>query len=256
MHNCFNISIAKKYNSESQRIRVMSEHWVETEIVCPACIGPLNRFKNNQPVADFYCPSCREEFELKSKKNSIGRKLTDGAFSVMMERLISDNHPSLMLIRYSKMDYRVNDFIIIPKHFFIPSIIEKRAPLKPSARRAGWVGCNILIDQIPKSGKIFILRNGTRVNPDAVKHQWDKSLFIRKMKNPNLKGWMLDTMKCIDRLDKVEFTLQEMYHFETELQKKYPDNRHIRDKIRQQLQYLRDNGYIHFVKRGQYRLVE
>ena len=33
----------------------------------------------------------------------------------------------------------------IPKHFFVPDIIEKRRPLAENARRAGWVGCNIII---------------------------------------------------------------------------------------------------------------
>ena len=36
--------------------------------------------------------------------------------------------------------------------------------------------------------------------------------------------------------------------------KLHPDNRHVRDKIRQQLQVLRDHGYLEFVSRGSYRL--
>ena len=39
-----------------------------------------------------------------------------------------------------------------------------------------------------------------------------------------------------------------------ELSKKHPDNRHIKDKIRQQLQVLRDKGYLEFSSRGNYRL--
>ena len=34
---------------------------------------------------------------------------------------------------------------------------------------------------------------------------------------------------------------------------KHPDNHHIKDKIRQQLQMLRDNGIIEFIGRGHYR---
>jgi type II restriction enzyme len=34
---------------------------------------------------------------------------------------------------------------------------------------------------------------------------------------------------------------------------KHPDNRNIKDKIRQQLQYLRDLGLIEFKERGVYR---
>ena len=38
------------------------------------------------------------------------------------------------------------------------------------------------------------------------------------------------------------------------LSKKHPDNHHIKPKIRQQLQFLRDKGYLEFVERGRYRL--
>lgn len=41
--------------------------------------------------------------------------------------------------------------------------------------------------------------------------------------------------------------------FEEELQEKYPKNNHVKDKIRQKLQVLRDNGYIEFMGNGEYR---
>ena len=61
-------------------------------------------------------------------------------------------------------------------------------------------------------------------------------------------------MHCIDGLNKKEFTLQEMYRFERELQNNHPENKHVRDKIRQQLQFLRDKGYLEFLGDGRYRL--
>lgn len=39
---------------------------------------------------------------------------------------------------YSKEELRVTDFFIVPKHFFVPEIIEKRNPLPDAAQRAGW----------------------------------------------------------------------------------------------------------------------
>lgn len=41
--------------------------------------------------------------------------------------------------------------------------------------------------------------------------------------------------------------------FEEELQEKYLKNNHVKDKIRQKLQVLRDNGYIEFMGNGEYR---
>jgi len=42
--------------------------------------------------------------------------------------------------------------------------------------------------------------------------------------------------------------------FTRELEKLHPDNRHVRDKIRQQLQVLRDAGLLLHVERGIWRL--
>jgi type II restriction enzyme len=47
-------------------------------------------------------------------------------------------------------------------------------------------------------------------------------------------------MKCIETLNKKEFCLQELYNFEEILKLKYPNNNFIKDKIRQQLQILRN----------------
>lgn len=54
-----------------------------------------------------------------------------------------------------------------------------------------------------------------------------------------------------------EFTLEQMYLFENLLKKLYPNNNHIRDKIRQQLQILREYGYVEFVDdQGRYRRLQ
>ena len=65
---------------------------------------------------------------------------------------------------------------------------------------------------------------------------------------------MLDTMRSIEKLEKREFTLEDVYTFEKELSVLHPENKHVKDKIRQQLQVLRDKGYLDFVSRGYYRL--
>lgn len=148
----------------------------------------------------------------------------------------------------------VSDFLIIPKHFFVPSIIEKRKPLAQTARRAGWVGCNIMLNHIPKTGKVFFIRNQHIEPKEKVLSEWQKTLFLNETKGVSAKGWLLNVMRCVDKLGRPEFTLQDIYAFENELSCLYPDNKHIRDKIRQQLQILRNKGYLDFVARGSYRL--
>ncbi len=254
MQLVFNTDLATQYKSQSQKIRVLTENWVKNEIFCPNCGNIVSEYPNNKPVGDFYCKNCTEDYELKSKRNSIGKKIVDGAYKTMIERLHSSTNPNFFFLNYNLKNYEVINFVVIPKHFFIPEIIEKRKPLSQNTRRAGWVGCNILLQDIPESGKIFYVKNRQKENKEKVLENWQKTLFLRESKKTELKGWILDIMKCIDKLREKEFSLDEMYSFENLLSQKYTNNKHVKDKIRQQLQFLRDKGYIEFVSRGIYRL--
>lgn len=214
----------------------------------------IEKYPNNQPVADFYCLNCQEDYELKSKQNSIGTKIVDGAYRTMMERLRSDKNPNLFLLNYDLNSFEVLNFFVVPKHFFIPEIIEKRKPLALTARRAGWVGCNILLQNLLSIGKIFFVKNHVVESKEKVLSQWQKTLFLREEKEIDARGWTLDVISCIARLNKPSFILDDMYAFEQDLSKKHLDNHHVRDKIRQQLQILRDKGYLEFTSRGNYQL--
>lgn len=79
-------------------------------------------------------------------------------------------------------------------------------------------------------------------------------VLTRRKRNFSSRLAALDVMRCVEKVGKREFTLSDMYAFEHELGMLYPDNKHIKDKIRQQLQTLRDKGYLDFVSRGNYRL--
>jgi len=250
-----NEALASGYTSPSQRARILTEDWVARQAYCLECATPkLSQFSSGQPVADFFCSNCHEEYELKSKRNAIGPKLLDAGYCAMLNRLASDTNPNLFVLSYNSSDFFVTNFFIIPKRFFVPEIIEKRKPLAPTARRANWVGCNILLSGIPQTGKIFLVRNG-RVEPrDRALATWRKTLFLRDEKDISAKGWLLDIMRCIESLGKPNFKLDEVYAFEAELRTLHPENKHIKDKIRQQLQVLRDKGYLDFMSRGHYRL--
>ena len=246
--------LATGYKSQSQKIRVLTENWVKKEIFCPNCGFSLCSHPNNKPVRDFYCGKCSEDYELKSKKDKIGRKIVDGAYKTMLEQLKSCNNPNFFFLNYDLQNYEIINFMVIPKHFFVPEIIEKRKPLSSNAKRKGWTGCNILLENIPKSGKISYIRNRKIQDKNKILKHWKQTLFLREYKKDNLKGWMLDVMKCIDKIGKEIFSLQEMYNFESFLSRKHPNNYHIKDKIRQQLQFLRDEKYLEFIGQGNYRL--
>jgi type II restriction enzyme len=242
------------YTSGSQNARAWTERWVKDQLYCPSCGNPkINPFPANQPVADFVCPSCGEEFELKSQKTAFGAKVVDGAFRTMCERLAASNNPNLLLLNYDLGHLSVKNVLIVPKHFFVREIIEKRKPLAATARRAGWVGCNILLNQIPEAGKIFIIRDGQPVLREAVLAEWNRTLFLRR-ETLEGRGWLVEVMRCVESMGKNEFELDDVYRFEKHLGKLYPNNQNVRPKIRQKLQELRDHGFLDFVARGRYRL--
>ena len=247
-------NISDIYKSKSQKIRVLTEEWAGDNIFCPNCGSSINHYENNKPVADFYCLNCSEDYELKSKKGSIGKKIVDGAYSTMIQRLQSDSNPNFFFLNYEENSLEIRNFIVIPKHFFTPEIIEKRKPLSKTAKRAGWIGCNILLETIPESGKIFYVKDGKEESKDKILEKWNKTTFLRHARDFEAKGWLLDIIKCVDKINKNDFRLSEIYQFETYLQSKYPENNNIQAKIRQQLQILRDKGYLKFESRGKYRL--
>ena len=254
MELVFPIEIAKLYSSNSQRIRIMTEYWVGNMIFCPNCGSNLTNFRNNSPVADFYCGRCSEEYELKSKNGNMGNTIVDGAYSTMIERLISNNNPNFFLLTYNKSTFEIRNFLTIPKYFFVPNIIQRRKPLSPNARRAGWIGCNIVITGIPEFGKIFYVQNGIAKSKNEVLDKWNKTEFVKGAHNIEAKGWLLDVLLCVERIKKRDFSLEDIYAFEAYLKAKHPQNNNVKAKIRQQLQFLRDKHIIEFVRRGQYRM--
>lgn len=74
-----------------------------------------------------------------------------------------------------------------------------------------------------------------------------------KNANVDFEGWLGSVLNCVNRIPTQLFTLDDMYAFEAELKSEYPDNRNIKAKIRQQLQFLRDKGVIEFLGNGNYK---
>ncbi len=76
-----------------------------------------------------------------------------------------------------------------------------------------------------------------------------KSLQKPKVTKKDLVGWLNNIYKLIPEN---EFTTQQVYKYESDLAKLYPNNQNIRPKIRQQLQVLRDMGVIKHIGRSRW----
>jgi type II restriction enzyme len=241
------------YQAATQKARFWSERWIGRELYCLNCGAPkLTKLPNNTPVGDFVCDGCFEEYEVKSQASKIGASVGDGAYKTMMERLVANNNPSLVLLRYDKTSKAVTNLSMVPKHFFIPEIIQERSPLPPTAKRAGWIGCRILLSRVPKAGRIVVVRDGDLVAKQVVLERWRQTSFLLE-ERPAARGWLIEVMKCVEAIGSAEFELADVYRFEEHMQHLYPDNFHVREKMRQQLQVLRDARFIEFLGRGRYR---
>lgn len=250
----FDIGLSEGYKSKSQIARVLTEHWVLHNSYCPCCGNHhLHKYQNNTPAADFFCPHCAEEYELKSSNGPMLTKVVDGAYDTMMHKIMSATNPTLFFLSYTSR-YKVRDFFAVPRHYFVPEIIERRTPLGQSARRAGWVGCTILLGNLPSAGRIYMVRDESVVDPGEVVEAWQKTSFLGRQRIQG-RGWLIELISLIEKLPSKTFSLSDVYAFEPYLRRKFPNNRFVKAKIRQQLQVLRDKHIIKFVGKGAYEKI-
>jgi type II restriction enzyme len=244
----------ESYKSLSQRARIATEAWAATNLYCANCrsseVEPAPR---NTPVHDFSCPDCRTSYQLKSQSKRLSGRIVDAGYDTMCRAIREDKTPNLWLMHYDIVTWRVSNLLLIPRFAFSFAAVEKRRPLSATARRAGWVGCNILLARIPAEARLSLITGGKPIDPTEVRRKYKRVKPLAAIE-PSERGWTLDTLTAIRSLEKESFTLADVYSLEHQLAQLHPANRHIRDKIRQQLQFLRDAGLLDFLARGQYRL--
>ena len=169
----------------------------------------------------------------------------------MRAAIESDFVPNLLVLHYSEQ-WSVQNLLLVPSFCFSLNAIEKRKPLSPTARRAGWVGCYILLSAIPADAKIRIVDHSLATSPSDIRNRFEALRPLASVL-PEVRGWALDVLRVARSLKRNEFSLEDIYAFESEFATLYPHNKNIRPKIRQQLQVLRDAGILQFQSRGKYQ---
>jgi type II restriction enzyme len=167
----------------------------------------------------------------------------------MLEAIRTDATPNFYFMQYDLETWSVKNLLLVPSFAFPPSALIKRKPLAVTARRAGWVGCNIALHRIPVEARIGIVRESQITSAKDVRAQFRRVKPLAEI-NVRQRGWTLDVLNAVRRLGKTQFTTSDAYSFTRELEELHPGNRHVRDKIRQQLQVLRDTGFLSHVERG------
>lgn len=106
-----------------------------------------------------------------------------------------------------------------------------------------------IIATLPQS-KGIILPNIELASPEE---QLDVIDIPNQSIKTSLSGWKLQVFDCVNDIPKQVFTLKDVSKYKSKLQGIYPSNQHVMDKVRQQLQYLRDLGLIEFLGNGSYK---
>jgi type II restriction enzyme len=202
--------LASGYKSKCQQARVVTEGWGGKELFCANCDSPeLSRLANNYKSADLICPRCDAPFQLKATSGSIGRKISDGAYRTMVSAIRADRTPNLLLLRHDQTSWCVRDLLLIPHFAFSESAIIKRRPLSDTARRAGWVGCNIALDRIAPDARIPIVVAGKSRLAGQVRAAYEKLKPLREI-GTSERGWTLDVLNAVRKLGKAEFTTHDL----------------------------------------------
>jgi len=85
-----------------------------------------------------------------------------------------------------------------------------------------------IIENIPRPS-VSLFPAFTIETPDS---QYDFSKNAIPAINSILEGWRLSIFQCLQKLAQQEFSLNDVYAFEQELQKDYPENNNIKPQIR------------------------
>ncbi|MDE3179342.1 MAG: restriction endonuclease [Acidobacteriota bacterium] len=247
-------SLGTAYKSGSQRARKISEGWGCRNLYCPRCDSPrIEPSAANTSLIDFVCPKCAASFQLKSQSHPFSRRITDSAYEPMRRAIHENRLPHFFILQYDPSSWHVCNLTLVPSFALTISCLEKRKPLAITARRSGWVGCNILLFRIPKDARIQVVSDGRPCAKVHVRRQFRVLQPLERF-DYETRGWTLDVLNIVRSLEKPRFSLGDIYAHIGELQLLHPRNLHPREKVRQQLQRLRDMEFVEFLGGGKYLL--
>ena len=239
------------YTNRTQQIRRASEDWIARNGYCLNCDSDrLIATTANTRTLDFYCEKCRHGYELKSKRGVFSKSVLDGAYSAMIHTIRTQKVPTFLLLEYTS-SWSILRLRAIHHSLITEEAIVARKPLSASARRAGWIGCNIILPAIALQGQIPLVVDGSFCAKITSREAFAQLERLSTLPAGD-RTWAATILRLTDTFAGERFSLPQMYRFELELAKLFPKNQNIRPKIRQQLQFLRNAGLLKFWGGGVY----
>jgi hypothetical protein len=141
------MSLTSRFVSAAQATRVALETWASFNLYCLNCErDELEQLPDNTPVADFECTICDSRYQLKGKNGRRGKKIPGAAYQPTLDAIRAGNMPEYVLVEFDTRFATVVFVDAFPGRLITEDRVEPRKPLSATARRAGWQGCNIVVD--------------------------------------------------------------------------------------------------------------
>lgn len=133
----------------------------------------------------------RKRLRAEKQERTLFLEVIDGDYKIMADKIRAKTNPDMLFLSYDGTRAAVVDFFVVLRHFFTIPVIERRTALSEGARRAGWVGCSILLSRIPEEGRVHMVRDGRILDKRAVLRKFQRTAFLDGQ-TLSARGWMLD----------------------------------------------------------------
>jgi type II restriction enzyme len=146
-----------KWKSNSRINGEACEEYAKTQLNCSRCgTNNFEKCKINEKSIDLICNVCKQNYQIKSKKitqkqinnikNTNSIKILGGEYLTTLNNI--NKNIDYIIILYESNSYEIKNILYIKSENIIAECILPRNPLKSTAQRAGWRGCNILFNNV------------------------------------------------------------------------------------------------------------
>lgn len=176
-----------------KRIALQTELFIEEQMPCLDCGGPLKRQWSNLPERDLRCLKCDSSYQVKSCPT--GRRVLPGAdFYVAKLATVTGGQSHLVIVRHDGQG-SVIEVTAVPGHHVTPECIRPRARrFGPQTHRPGTFLSYIDTRPIRPEAFVIIASGGCWVRRSYVMDAWEHSSRMGGTRGDPLVGELWEVM--------------------------------------------------------------